>query len=191
MFHDPPTTTPLRIRGPDVLCVNRDSDPHCRNRASPPLREKRQASTLWSHFMWDQEGRDDLKRRWINFSGQPTQRRWEHGSDLLSCWQPVLKLRPLQRGPNQAHQTPDHSGSTIIMRCHRPFNYMCLYINTFTGLKTIPADVRESLRFKRRLSMIYYSTFTSKDNMATRRLASPVSSGSVCSRLSVRKPSHL
>lgn len=46
-----------------------------------------ETSTLLSHFKWDQEEKDDLKHRWINFSCHCTQRRWEPSYDLWSCWQ--------------------------------------------------------------------------------------------------------
>lgn len=46
-----------------------------------------ETSTLLSHFKWDQEEKDDVKHRWINFSGHCTQRRGEPSCDLWSCWQ--------------------------------------------------------------------------------------------------------
>lgn len=36
-----------------------------------------ETSTLLSHLKWDQEEKDDLKHRWINFSGHCSQRRRE------------------------------------------------------------------------------------------------------------------
>lgn len=46
-----------------------------------------ETSTLLSHFKWDQEEKDDLKHRWINFSGHCTQWRWEPSYGLWSRWQ--------------------------------------------------------------------------------------------------------
>lgn len=61
------------------------------------------------------------------------------------------------------------------MRCHRPFNYMCLYINVSTGLETLPADVRGSLGFKKGVFLSLDMQRLSKDNMNARRLALHVS----------------
>ncbi len=88
-----------------------------------------ETSTLLSHFKWDQEEKDDLKHRWINFSGHCTQRRGESSSDLVLLAGSVLAEASSKRPKPSSSAMRPQWGARII-RCLSQTIHWCVWLYT-------------------------------------------------------------